>query len=191
MTLTDCKKIISKKDISDSHFLKLHFCVEDIYRRLFFIGLRKRGVYYKTAKKISESYYNPNHKEYYDTIFSYCEINKSGLLTNKKFKTLLDLYMNFTSFHRNKRVHGIANAYKDKEFLKLLIKVDKDLIKEILTFLKLSYKLDIFDKPKNWNIKRGNKEDTDNIYNELYSKGLLKKKIYTKEQVAQKLKGLK
>ena len=167
MTLNHCQTIIKKQEITDKYFLELHFTTEAIFRRLFFIGLRKKGVFYDTAKKIVNNYYNQKKSSYIDTIFNYCDIPLQDLRNHNNFNVLLELYVVFTTYYRNLRVHGATKPIKDERLLKTLITVDKQFITTLLDFLKSKHKLDIFAKPKDWGIKPGNETDTENIYNSL------------------------
>jgi hypothetical protein len=140
------------------------------------------------AEKIKTSYHDRSHKEYVKMIFNYCDIKQQDSSSYGNFSKLLDLYMNFTSHYRNKRVHGIEKAYKDKDLLKLLIEIDLRFINKLLDFLKETYSLSPFDKPEKWGAEQGTKEKSDAMYNKLIVIKMKNKKSYTKAEAIEKLK---
>jgi hypothetical protein len=183
-------KIINETEISDDYFLRLHFCVEAMLKRVLLIGLRLNGVQYRMAQIIAEIYHDPLHT-YIDKAFGLWQITQTEMETFGNYKQLKDLFLKFTSYYRNKRVHGLAKAYTDTELLELCINIDKSFIKEIEKFLVKKYKLSLFDTPSAWGAKRGIKKDSGAVYKELLNKNKFPSKPeYTKEKVREILKGL-
>jgi len=79
MSLTECKKILAETEISSEYFLRLHFCVEAVIRRLFLIGLRLKGIQFRTAQTIAEEYPVFGLRRHLERVFSYCGVAHAKL----------------------------------------------------------------------------------------------------------------
>jgi len=179
MSLSGIKNTLDETEISSGYFLRLHFCVEAIVRRLFFIGLRMQGIQYRAAEKISEEFPAMGLKNHIERVFGYCGVDYSTLKASSKYANLETLFFEFTVPWRNRLVHGIYREVPDTELIKLLIQADKEFIEEIETILRKQDKPSLFDKPGEWIKKgqekgqgkgkiRGEKKDTDAVYKELF-----------------------
>jgi uncharacterized protein with HEPN domain len=109
MSLAECKKIITEKEITDDHFLRQHFCVEAIIKRLFLIGLRLQGVQYRIAQTIAEEYPAMGLKNHLIKVFDLCGVDYTQLKTIGKYNQLEELFLvsphagatgGFTEHHR-------------------------------------------------------------------------------------------
>ena len=191
MYLKDFKNILNDETISCEQFLRIHCCVEELFRRLLLIGLRLQGVQYKESELISENYYNRDQNEKLKLALKYCNINYQDLLKYNNFNELQMLYLKFTCRHRNKLMHGVALTYNDNDLLKLLITVDRSFILEIESFFEHIKKPSIFAKPSKWGAKKGIKKDASKIYKELLGKNMPLPHEYTKNKVNLIMKKLK
>ena len=189
MTLTKFREILADDTISTTQFLHVHCCVEELFRRLLLIGLRLQDVPSKDAAAISESYYTNRRENHFKTIVGFCGLDHSKLMKFGSFNTLWALYLDFTTRHRNRLMHGVALSYSDEELLKTLIHVDKSLIREFEAFLKHENKPSFLDEPRKWNAKRvTEKADVNEICKTLLHGNMPKPPVYTKTKAAAMMK---
>jgi hypothetical protein len=189
MNLTECKKILDETGISDEYFLRLHFCVEAIIRRLFLIGLRLKGMQFRTAQSFVDEYH-PRLRDHIRNVFGCCGVDYDKLLASEKYATLEKLFFEFTSRWRNQRVHGLYPVITDTELLKLLITADKSFINEIEAMLKKMGKPSLFDTPGKWGATRGKTKDVAAVCKEIFGKKSSPKPLSSQE-AADMLKGIK
>jgi hypothetical protein len=189
LSLKTCRKILDETAVTDEYFLRLHFCIESLFKRLFLIGLRKQGVQYRIAVNTANIYFE-SPKNFHKRIFRYCGIDHEELSAFGDYAILEDLFFKFTSPHRNKRVHGISDTYTNEEMLSLLINVDKGFFMELESFLAETKGLSFFNTPGKWGANKGTQKDTQTVYEELLDKSL-PGKPYTTEEVKERLKKLK
>jgi len=187
MSLTSFRKILAENAITDDYFLRLHFCIEAIIRRLFLIGLRLQGVQFRIAQTIVDEYPPMGLEKHLKNVFDHCGIDYAELKTHDKYAKLEELFFNFTSPWRNRRVHGLSSNITDTELLKHLITADKRFIKELETSLKKMGKPSFFDTPKKWGAKRIPNQNESLISQGYYKKG---KPPMSKEEAAKMLKNL-
>ena len=84
MTLTEFRNILDNKAITCEQFLRIHCCVEELFRRLLLIDLRLQKLQSKDAKTISESYYDGRHREFIKTLIELCGLEYKDLGTVRK-----------------------------------------------------------------------------------------------------------
>jgi len=186
------RKILDDNTISCEQFLRVHCCVEELFRRLLLIGLRLKGVQYNDAVTISEIYYESMNDKFIKKVIEYCGLNYNKLIDFGNYKTFQALFLEFAKPHRNKLVHGLALNYSDNELLELLISIDKCLIQELEAFFNQENKLSFFDPPKKWGAKRiAKKADIKKIYKELLGRNLLPPSVHNKKSVANIMKEMK
>jgi len=190
LSKAQCIKIINETEISDEYFLRLHFCVEAVIKRLFLIGLRLQGVQFAIAKKIVEEYPMMGLKKQIKKVFGYCNIDYNKHLTSGNYAQLETLFFEFTSRHRNRRVHGLSPAIVDKELLKLLINADKKFIMEIEATIKALGKPSVFDTPKKWGADYVTDKTASTVFTNLFGRENPELPL-PEEKVAEILKGIK
>ena len=188
MSLAVLHKILAEKEITDDYFLRLHFCIEAIIRRLFLIGLRLEGVQFRIAQTIVNEFPAMGLETHMKKVFDYCGIDYSKLEAHSKYIELEKLFFNFTSCWRNRRVHGLISNITDTELLKLLINADKLFIKELEAMLKKMGKPSFFDSPKKWGAKRISNKNIPVFIQKLYNKK--SKSPMSKEDVAKIMKNM-
>lgn len=159
LSLTTLQKILTKKEISDDYFLQLHFCVEAVIRRLFFIGLRVKGVQYRIAQEFVQECPPGGLRNHIPLVLGFCEVDYNELKKSGNYYDLETLFFEFARCYRNRRVHGLSLAITDTELLKLLIAIDKSYVNELMRTLKNLGKPSLFDNPGKWGAKRQQKKD--------------------------------
>jgi hypothetical protein len=189
MNITACRRILEETEVSDNYFLRLHFCVEAVLKRLMLIGLRLKGLQYAQAETIIKTC-RTGIKDCLSTVFNLCGLDYKALKQYGRYAVLEDLFLNYSVPCRNLRVHGVSAEYTGPEMLGLLIGIDKAFVEEIQAFLKENGRPSLFDPPGKWGAVRGKpKDDLKAVY-----KGLIVKNPapprpkYTREQ-AQELFG--
>ena len=189
MTLTECKKILAETGISDEYFLRLHFCVEAIIRRLFLIGLRLKGMQFRIAQSFVDDYH-AGLRDHIRKVFCCCGVDYDDFKASNKYACLEKLFFEFTSRWRNRRVHGLYPAITDTELLKLLINTDKSFVNEIEAMLKKMGKPSLFDTPGKWGATRVKTKDIAAVCKEVFGKKSSSKPMSSQE-AADMLKGIK
>ena len=191
MTLTEFQEILKDTTVSTEQFLRVHCCIEELFRRLLLIGLRLKGVQFKESAAISVIYYSNKRIETMEMILKYCGIDYKEMRKFRNFEILQTLYLQFTSRHRNRLMHGEALTYSDKELLELLISVDKSFIGEIQAYLTSISKPSIFDTPAKWGAKKGIKADIKKVYRDLFGKDMKPQPEYDRKKALSIMKKLK
>jgi hypothetical protein len=168
MSPAACRKILEETGVSDDYFLRLHFCVEALLKRLMLIGLRLKGLQYALAETISETYH-AGIRDVLSTAFALCGIDYEKLKHFGSYAVLESLFLKYSAPCRNRRVHGVSPEYTDPEMLGLLIGIDKAFVEEIQAFLKQNNRPSLFDPPRKWGAVRGKpKDDLRAVYKELF-----------------------
>ncbi|MCL2185789.1 MAG: hypothetical protein FWB86_08065 [Treponema sp.] len=191
MTLKDFKNILKEDEISCDYFLRIHYCVEELSRRLLLIGLRMYGIQFKYAREVSENFYDSDKNRFFSALYKLCGLDYEELNSFGNYKELEHLMLKFSSKHRNRLLHGVALEYSDNDLLKLLITIDKCFIEEVFSFLKHKGKPSIFEKPKEWKAPRGKKMERTEIENtvkKLFGKKLPAQSEYNKASASAMLK---
>jgi hypothetical protein len=168
VTLAACRKILEKTELSDDYVLRLHFCVEALFKHLLFIGLRRRGLCRVPAEIIAETCQcRAGYNGYPAAVFTLCGIDYGALTRFCSYAVLEDLFLNYSAPCRDRRIHGTSPAYTDPETLGLLVDIDKALVK---LFLHQNGYPSLFDPPGKWGARRGNPQDDGAVYRELFGK---------------------
>jgi hypothetical protein len=192
-SLEKCKALLSKKSKTDAYFLKLHFCVEALIKRLLFIGLRLNNVQYKDAQGFLTRYDPQGLRNMLKRAWELIGISENELAAYPKYQKLRELVFEFTAKYRNDRVHGKRDEITSKDILELLITIDKLFIDQMRTILKDKKNADIFDKPKQFNAGKVNdKRDSQDILKKVIGgRGrLFDNPKYTPEEVKEILENL-
>lgn len=147
-------------------FIDVHRYTESYFKRIYFIGFRKKGLQYKKANELINKRFM-NAENYLDNIFKYfSEIDKNKDKLND-FTILADLYKKFTVKYRNNLVHGSIEDL-NPDMCKLLIHIDISLITEIERIFEHYYnKTPINNKPNEFGAKRGISRTQDELMDKL------------------------
>jgi hypothetical protein len=180
------KLTLAEKTVSDEYFLRLHFCVEALLKRLFFIGLRLKGVQYKFSQMVAVTYHE-GISSYIKTALRLCGIDHAELKRFNNYEVLEDLFINFSSQYRNQRVHGIRDEYTNPELLTALIQTDKGFVSELESFLKKTKRPSLFAPPGKWGAGRAKPKSLAAVYQELSLTQHKERSKYTKEAALKKL----
>jgi len=176
LTISEMQETINSSEISDKHFLNLHITIESYIKRLLLIGLRNKGAQYEVAKKCVNKFY-AQPSEMMKIVWRLLDISNKELEEDKTYTPINNCHLNFTSFYRNQRLHGVIPEIQDESFLELLIKIDKAYINLLEKTCQRLRKASCFDTPKEWRIsKKGVITDEDEVM-----ENLLKNKKKTKK----------
>jgi hypothetical protein len=143
-------------EFTDEYFLKIHFYVEGILKRLMLFGLRKLGLQYRTAINFIKKYNSHTIENLIDDTFRLLKIDPKIINGVSKFSELKNYVIEFSSKYRNLRVHGIYDKISDSNLLQALIGCDYYFIRKLEIILKKANIPSFYEKPSAWvEIKRG------------------------------------
>jgi hypothetical protein len=159
--LERAKKTLASKAISLQQFLKLHLTVEGLIKRLLFIGLRKNGVHYNTARQAIGEYYENSKKAIVKKAWNLCGIDYDTIvMANHDYAVMENLMLEFSSKYRNQLIHGNDGALHDTSLLKTLIHIDKKFIAAMEAVLKSQGKPSLFEQPRRWCLEKSSVTET-------------------------------
>ena len=154
MTLKKLSDLVTRPDlieIEEESIVMTEFAVERYFQRLFFIGLRRKGVNYQQAEEIVKRKRTEVGNLLQDILKNY--ILSAEQYDDFKYvnslQVLGSLFMNYTLPQRNSIAHGKYSC-PDEETIILCIKINIGYILEIEEFLKTRLSLSAFDTPKKW-----------------------------------------
>lgn len=183
------QSVIAEDTVSAEYFLRLHICVEALLKRWLFIGLHLKGVQYKTAQTAVRLHHD-GIASLLELLPELCGLSYTGLKVSGNYKTLEDLFLNFSAKYRNYMVHGIFGNIGDGETLTLLIKTDKRFICEIQSFIEANGKPSLFAKPGAWGTPKASPATIEEVFQKHLKLKHLKNPPYTIEKVKDLWKGL-
>jgi hypothetical protein len=189
--LTVFKKLLDSKNISFVHFLRLHFAVEALFMRMLLIGLRLKGIQYKTAVEAVGIYTVKKKKEdILKKAWELCGFNYTkDINSNKKYRELKDLYLHFSAPYRNKLVHGAKSSINDEELLSILISIDKSFIETIESIAK-SKGESFFNEPKTWGTKNGKINNIEQVFKTVFNQKVSDISVLTLQEAKKRLEAI-
>ena len=163
INLQQCKKCIDNPEFTDEYFLKIHFYVEGILKRIMLFGLRKMGLQYKTSVKWIRQYNSKTVENLINDTFKILKIDQNIVKGVSKFNELKEYVIEFSSKYRNLRVHGLYDKITDYNLLQALIGCDYYFIKILETVLEKAKIPSFYEKPSAWGIKKGTISNVENL----------------------------
>jgi hypothetical protein len=155
INLQRCKECLDKPEFTDEYFLKIHFYLEGIFKRIMLFGLRKLKMQYKTATKFIRLYNSGSVENLINDTFEILRIDNNVIKGVSKFDELKKYVIEFSSKYRNLRVHGLYDKITNHDLLQALIGCDYYFIKKLETILKRANIPSFYEKPSTWGIKKG------------------------------------
>jgi len=161
------EKLLSDQtsEFQSDEFLLLHRYAEAYLKRVLLIGLRLRGVQYKSSVIIVENTYLTTRALIPKCMMllmhgstKQADVEKMLLSKYPDFQKLQKLFLEFTSKYRNILAHGLIDEIKDAELLGTLCLSNKRFIQCFESVLQNEFGHSAFDPPKNWGAIRGRVE---------------------------------
>ena len=150
INLQRCKECLDNPEFTDEYFLKIHFYVEGILKRLMLFGLRKMGLQYKTAVTFIKRYDSKNIEFLIDDTFKILRIDGAIIRGISRFDELKEFVIEFSSKYRNLRVHGLYDKITDNNLLQALVGCDYHFIKKLEIILERAKIPSFYEKPSAW-----------------------------------------